>query len=273
MYELKTTSSWDKFRNDIGQRGWDTGGAPGGGAARQSRWGRPDEDLPLEDRRDWSILLRTFEGRKHGKEAARFVKQLRKEANMSDLWTKVHEGRTYVYRDKFMEPASFAAQDALRQTRLTQLDEDRPFRSVELARIVQDPIAAGAAKDAAVTAEMDLHRYANQDLYSLQVCVYDETFGKGYRDEAEKYAAVLRADGDQAFFCHEKYMSMVTIGLFTREQAFTNTRVDDYLQEVYSPVVRQLQEKHPYNLLNGVTIVEKSRGRRLGEQASSLVRF
>ena len=222
---------------------------------------------------DWAILLRTFEGRGHARQADRFVRHLRQEANMTDLWTSTHEQQTYVYRGEFYNPEGFNAEDALRQTRMARLDQGRPFQDVAIARIVRAAVADAAGGVAANRAEMDLLGHAGKDLYSLQVGVYDEDFGKDFREAAEEFARFLRAAGDQAFYCHKPHNSMVTVGLFTHDQAFEAQRIGDVTQDAYAPAIRQLQGKHPNNLLNGRTIVVTEKGRPAGNQESFLVRF
>ena len=263
-------STWDRFADDVASQGGDVSVA---GRDRD----KPDsnglyEDSPKSEA-DWAILIRTFNGKGHAKQAKQFVKQLQQDTNMSDLWTKKHDGKTYVYRGRYFDPNGFAANDELRQARMTRFEDERPFQNVRLAQVVWNRIESGDGGKVEVTTEMDLSRHANRDLYSLQVGVYDEAYGKERRHAAEQFAAVLRADGNMAFFCHKLHMSMVTVGLFAREEAFVPIQVGNHTQDGYSPAVHKLQQKHPYNLLNGRTIILKERGKRIGEQPSCLVQF
>jgi hypothetical protein len=61
---------------------------------------------------------------------------------------------------------------------------------------------------------------------------------------------------------------MVTIGLFTDADL-----ISDGATQTYGPKIRELQQKFPYNLGNGLTIVQKLAGKTLGQQPSFLVRL
>jgi len=112
---------------------------------------------------------------------------------------------------------------------------------------------------------LDLRQHTG--MYTLQIGVYDREYGQGYQRAAEQAVAVLREQQEQAFYYHGPHRSMVTIGLFTDD--------DFVIQEgrwSYGSSIRALQERFPYNLRNGLTMVEKQGGVTLGEQASCLVR-
>jgi len=268
--ERVVNSTWDNFADKFASAG---GGASVGGRTSDKSDSNGLYDNRRAEEGDWAILIRTFDGKGHAKQAKQFVKKLQQDTNMSDLWTKKHDGKTYVYRGRYFDPNGIAASDELRQTRMTQFEDERPFQHVTVAQVVRKRIEPGDAGEVEVTADMDLSRHSNQDLYSLQVGVYDEDYGKGRRRAAEQFAAVLRSEGDKAFFYHKPYRSTVTVGLFAREEAFVPMRVGNHTQDAYSPAVRELQKKYPYNLLNGRTIIEKSGGKRIGEQPSCLVQF
>ena len=263
-------SSWDRFADEMGARGAKVSVGGTDGAEKPKR--NDLYDHPAAEP-GWAILVKTFRGRKRAKDAEQFIEKLQQETNMPDLWPKEHKRKVYVYRGRYVDPDGFAAKDQLRQTRLTQFENKRPFLDVALARVVQKRVELGKGGDVKVTAEMDLKRHVDQGLYSLQVGVYNDAFGKDYRRQAERCAGVLRADGHKAFFFHRQYKSMVTVGLFTHDEALVPFQRDGHLEEAYSPTIRELQKTHQYNLLNGRTIVEKSGGRRIGTQSSFLVRF
>ena len=268
--ERVVNSTWDNFADEYAAQGGDI--SVGGRNSDKPDANGLYADKPASEG-DWAILIRMFDGRKHAKQAKQFVKKLRQDTNMSDLWTKKHDGKTYVYRGRYFDPNGVVAHDELRQTRMTRFEDERPFQNVRVSRVLQKRIESGDAGEVEVTAEMDLSRHSNRDLYSLQVGAYDEAYGNERKHAAEQFAAVLRADGDTAFFYHKPHMSMVTVGLFTREEAFVPVRVGNHTRDGYSPAVHTLQQKHPYNLLNGRTIIMKEGGKRLGEQPSCLVKF
>ena len=118
----------------------------------------------------------------------------------------------------------------------------------------------------AVAGPYDLRQFPG--MYTLQVEVYDDQIGDGYQEVADDRVRTLRDEGEEAYCYHGPFRSQVTVGLFSHDEAF----VPHGMTEAYSPAVKKLQEQHPLNLYNGRTMIEKSRGRRIGEQTSSLVR-
>jgi len=139
------------------------------------------------------------------------------------------------------------------------LDGRRAFAKADLV-----PIASAGT---GVAGPHDLRQYHNR--YSLQVEVYDEQIGSDYPKVAEERVQIHRKAGEQAFFYHGPFRSMVTIGLFTYKQAFVLRGTSDR----YSPVVLKLQDRFPLNLYNGHTAVEKKDGEKLRDQTSFLVRI
>lgn len=272
-------STWGDFADWFAAGGGRIeGGRRGtGNSKRRGRFDAMSAAGLAEQARDWSILIRTFESRGHKAKAGKLIKRLRQETNMASLWSKEHEGKSYVYRGKFAEPEGFAAKDALRQTRMVRFEDGRPFQEVAIARIVEEQVVLADGKGTIAASEMDLQRYVGQDLYSLQVGAYDITFGKNYRKAAQQYATLLREGGVQAFYCHRPEQSMVTVGLFTRAQAFIQQQErkgkGQYTIDRYSPTVRELQLKHRYNLVNGRTLMVKAGRKAASEQPSFLVRF
>jgi hypothetical protein len=104
-------------------------------------------------------------------------------------------------------------------------------------------------------------------MYSLQIGFYDDAFGPDFRQAAEQAAAALHQQGEQAYYYHGPNRSLVTIGLFTE-----NDFVQQGPQRAYGPQIKQLQQRFPYNLANGLTQIQKIDGRTIGEQPSFIVR-
>lgn len=218
-----------------------------------------DDSLHPQSQEYWSILLASFTGSDQQKQASDLVDQL-KHLNISDAWFAEEDGYTHVYRGKFSDPTKPQVQSALRQSRMIKINDQRPFAR---ARIV-------AAKPALAVSQsqMDLKRYRDQGLWSLQIAVYDDQAGSNYKRLAEEAATNLRKDGDMAFFYHGPFRSMVTVGLYSYDQAWTQ-RLN--VGDTYSPAIRKLQKKYPYNLYNGRTVIEKVGGKKVREQPSFLV--
>ncbi len=206
-----------------------------------------------------AILLKSFDGPAQDKEASRFIDRLTLTAAMPDLWKARFKGVTNVYRGRYADPATPQAQRDLRQSRMIQVDGKRPFDGVELV-----DLATGKPPTAVITSEIDLRRYPNQ--FSLQVGYYDEQ-SSNPRAAAERAAATLRAEGEQAFFYHGPIRSLVTVGLFDETDMTSRDGAT-----VYSQRVKELQRRFPYNASNGRTLVEKRDGNKVRDQPSFLVR-
>jgi hypothetical protein len=207
----------------------------------------------------WAIRLASFAGMDQQNQAQQLVEEL-KRMNVDDAWMTDEDGYTHVNRGKFNDPTRPEVQSALRQSRMLKVGNDRPFAAARL-------VAARPALEIS-SSDMDLKRYRDQGLYSLQVAVFDEELGPDYKKYAEQIAADYRKDGDQAFFYHGKYRSMVTIGLFTYDQAWIK-RMN--VGDAYSEAVLNLQKKFPHNVFNGRLVIEKIAGKKVSEQSSCLV--
>lgn len=210
---------------------------------------------PRADKR-WTVLITSVEGPNHRNEAAELVMRLRREARATDLWVREGEQQTFVYKGAYREPTGRVAVNARRQVRMIKLGGKRPFARAQIV-----PVASG---DTVATNPFDLRQFPGY--YSLQIEVYDDGV-EAQRDVAEARAHALRDEGNSAFFYHGPHRSMVTVGLFTRDEAFVLQGTTD----VYAPSVRDLQSRHPRNLHNGATVVEKENGQAVREQPSFLV--
>ena len=211
----------------------------------------------LADRSSWAILIASFEGDRRQRQAERLIKRLRQEAHLPDLWLENGPDQTHVYRGRYSDPGGVDATEALRQTRMVQLGDTRPYTSASL--IPLGPQARGGADP------LDLRRHTG--MLSLQIGFYDDAFGRGYREAAQEAARELRAQGEEAYYYRGPHRSMVTIGLFTEDDF-----VQQGVQSVYGPRIKELQARFPYNLGNGRTLIEKIQGKHVGEQPSFLVR-
>jgi len=217
----------------------------------------PDRKRLRQADAQWSILLATLEGEDRNKRAEMLRSKLANQMHIPDVWTTDTDEKTLVYRGRYVDPAADHARDAVRQTRMLKVDGQRPFQEAQ--------IISTAAAATGVAGPYDLRQFPG--MYSLQVEVYDDQIGDTYRSVAEDRVRTLRRDGDEAYFYHGPFRSQVTVGLFTHDEAF----VPHGVTEAYAPAVKKLQKKHPHNLYNGRTMIEKSRGRKLGEQTSSLI--
>ncbi|MBI1335478.1 MAG: hypothetical protein GC164_00785 [Phycisphaera sp.] len=205
----------------------------------------------------WTILLQTYEGKSRLAEATKLVDRMQRELGLRDLWVRDLDNTLYVQRGRFDKPSSFEARNTLRQTRMLQLDGKLAFPQADLI-----PLSRAAAQS---VGKYDLRQYSG--MYSLQIAFYDDTFGPDFRKAAEEAVAKLREGGDEAFYYHGPTRSLVTVGLFTDDDLLIVNHAQTYSEQVI-----ELQKKYPYNLGNGLTLIEKRDGQTVGEQPSFLVR-
>ena len=213
----------------------------------------------------YAVLLETYRGSGRLDRAYERITELKQEAALADLWVVDLDGTLHLYHGRFPRAGDPRAAAALERVRAVRLRGDRIYADAEL-------IALGTRESEAAVAGLDefnLRRFSNRDLLTLQVAVYNDAFGSGFREAAEEAATALREEGEQAFFYHGPHRSMVTLGLFSFDEHF----VQEGQQRAYGPEIEALREKYPYNLVNGITVIEKNRhGEVIGEQRSQIVR-
>jgi hypothetical protein len=210
----------------------------------------------VETDSDFAIHLASFEGKKARKQADGLRDRLVDDMKIPGVWVWEGEGRAVVYRGRYPNPLIDDAARDLRQTRLIQVDGKRLFEDADVM-----PVGAGTS---ASIVEMDLKRHSGK--HTLQIAVYDDAFGPDFRNAAERAATELRKQGNEAYFYHGPNRSLVTVGLFDRADRDSVNGVEGYGERA-----RLLQQKFPYNLVNGLTIKERRNGKELGEQPSFLV--
>ncbi len=206
----------------------------------------------------WAIELMSFTGPQRHHEAMRMSERLREEAGLGDVWIEDTGDTARLYHGRFASATDPQLRSAVNKIKRIELDGAKPFadsRVVPLlgqGRVIADPF--------------DLRQFVGY--YSLQIGFYDQSYGDNFREAAEQAVRALREDGHEAYYYHGPFRSIITVGLFTYDEAFVNAGTYD----TYSPAVRELQKQFPYNLGNGVTLIQKENGKVIGEQKSSLVR-
>lgn len=230
----------------------------------------PKEPSELEKRAKeggWSILLAEFRETDAKRRAQMLSLRLQQETPLEETWVYSTRDTASVYFGVFDNTNTPDAQTALRRVHDTTLDNVAYF---EFADFVPIGGTAGSANH-----PMNLKQYTG--MYTLQVAVFDEKYPDGRFAGAEQYARQLREDGQDAYFYHGPHRSMVTIGLWGREQAFEtkeNPRLPGTFVDVYASHVRELQKEYPHNLLNGYTLMQGVAGEEEKvEQPSRLVRI
>ena len=223
----------------------------------------------------WGVLLTQYRGRDSQAQARQLIQHLRREAGVTDAWAINAPNATSVYRGRFADPSTEAAHRTLTETRRIELDGERPFADARLTSPHLGGVTGGDGGGGGGGDPIDLAQYPNY--YSLQVGFFDDHHGSDRRRAAEQWARELRDEEHQAYYYHGPTRSMVTIGLFRYEQAFTavddpRRQADQARVDAYSGRVRQLQQEFPHTLANGHPLyLEDEQGRRQ-EQPTVLVR-
>lgn len=201
----------------------------------------------------YAIVLKRYDGPRRQREAESLVRKLATELNVPDIWVREESGQAVVYRGRYADARRSTAQNDLRQTQMLVLDDKRPFSDASLV-----PLSVGSV---VAYNPVDLKQVRMAGYYTLQVAFFDENAGPDYRQLAENYARELIQKGDKAFFYHGPKMSLVTVGLFD-DSDILQVQQDGpagipIIAQAYGPRVKELQQKFPNNLGNGMTVVEK----------------
>lgn len=224
-----------------------------------------DPDAPREAAQ-WTIELERYVGENRLAKAEALAAILRSEAGVPNVQVRDTGVAAIVSVGPVGDPNTPEAQATLERVRATAIDGMLPYRGAAWR-------PTGGVAGQQVYDPHDLRQFPG--MYTLQIGFYDQRFGPNFRAAAEDAVRALRKAGDEAYFYHGPHLSIVTVGLFSYEEAFVtkeNPLSPGTWVDAYSEAVRKLQEKYPYNLGNGLTLIEKVDGKTIGEQPSSLVR-
>lgn len=236
-------------------------------------WGDFPADPPVEAHADdpsrptWGVLLEQFSGEERHQQAQGLIDRLRRQAAVIDAWAVDEPGVTSVYRGRFTDPSTDAARELLARTRRIQLGDETPFAHAMLS----SPATRGG--EGPVRDRLDLRQYPGY--HSLLVGFYDDAYDGDRREAAERRAHELREQEHEAYYYHGPNQSMVTVGLFSYDEAFVavdNPRAAATQVDAYSDRVRHLQETFPHNQANGETLMVEDEQGAEREQASMIVR-
>ena len=235
-------SSWDDFPSDP----------------------KPSQTRDSEAYRDpsggqgWAIRVVQFSGKdRHGR-AQVMVQQLRSEASLADLWMEDIDNAVNIYHGRFASASNPSIRPAIAKIRAIKIDGEKPFAKCQLVPLIGD--------GRVIADPFDLRQFIGY--YSLQIGFYDQSYGENFRAAAEQAVRALREDGFEAYYYHGPYRSILAIGVFSYDQAFVSAGTHD----TYAPRIHELQKQFPFNLGNGVTLMQKAGKYDLGEQKSSLIR-
>jgi len=232
------------------------------GCDRSNTTNSGDLDETLGDS-EWAIAVDMIAGPNHHAHANQRVRGLAGRSGLTGFWAMNEGAQSMVYFGRYDSPTDQQARADLAKLR----------GLADAGRIDAGAINLAPIRER-ITGEIDplnlrsvTHPAA---VYTLQVGYYDRQFGDDFRQAAEQAARVYRDDGEEAYYYHGPNRSLVTIGAFGRAAA----QADRTGEVTYHPHIQDLRKKHPYNLGNGVTLIETDR--RTGkqrEQPSFLVKI
>lgn len=217
----------------------------------------------------WVIVLAAFRDENRGAQAAMALNDAKAIYGLPQAYAEVRGLNTVVAYGAFADPSSPEAHAELERVRGIQSPEGRPFAGAFLAPPFT--VQVGSRPEYNLTAAKAAH--GDEALYSLQVAAYGrddlarptEADLKEVRKAAEEAAAVLRREGEMAFYYHGPHRSMVTIGVF--DEADFDPQTPSY----QSRRLMETRKRFPDNLYNGAKIRVRRPGESPRIQASTLV--
>ena len=205
----------------------------------------------------WSVVIEAFRGDDQELTARDGLAKLRSEAGLTDAYLEKRGTATVIAYGRYADGTSKEAKEGLERVRNTEVIianvKTRPFDRAFLAPPSDIP---------GTMPEWDLRnaKKTNGDwvIYTLQMGVYtrrDKSASKEemaeFRKTAEKAVSALRREGEQAYYYHGPTGSMVTIGLFGKDD------FDPQAPGVESAELAALRKRYPFNLFNGQAMIEK----------------
>lgn len=223
----------------------------------------------------WTVVLAVFRGDQRRAMAERLQEQIRARTPLADTFVEDRSGATIVGYGRFLTQNDPAAARALKTARETFVSGQAPFTAAFL--MAPDvAVISGAPGGTTSRPDFDLARVratiGPAARYTLQIAAYG---APDFRDSptpaqlaearrlAEEAVAILRRQGEQAFFYHGPEMSMVTVGIFDH----------DVLSRESTPEYLALKRKYPHNLYNGQGIRQRITGGPTEMQPSILVQI
>ena len=215
----------------------------------------------------WTIVLAAFRGEEAAQAAQFALARVVDEGGLQSARIQRRGEAFLLTIGAFDGPGDPRAAAELERVQTLQMRGGTPFERA----LLTPPEPTGGK-----VAEYDLRQvdafYGPGYVYTLQIGAYGRADGRDPSDAdrtearraAEEAVAVLRAEGEPAFYYHGPNMSSVTVGLFRADEIDAQTGMR-------SPAFYDLQAKFPYNLLNGAQRTVRVGGARAQAQRSALV--
>ncbi len=240
------------------------------GTQKEGARSAPREATPA--RTSWMIVLGTFRGDDRDTLAQDALK-IARTRGIDGAFVEARGPASVVAVGRFSDSTSEEAKRELARVRAVEIDGVRPFAYAFFA----PPDAASAMGN---RPQYNLVRareqFGEQARFTLQVAAFgpaDLNNPKAgeleqARADAEQAAAILRNEGELAFYYHGRSLSMVTIGVW--DDAAFGDRTDPMDDD---PTLLSAKKRFPYNIYNGGGVkVKQGKTTKATLQRSQLVR-
>jgi hypothetical protein len=207
----------------------------------------------VETASSWSIVIAAFRGDDQDAQAAAGLERVRSDGGLKEAYLEKRGQAAVIAYGRYQDPASKQAKADLERIKGIEVvvngGKQHPFAQ---AFITPPEDVPGSLP------EFDLRNARKLSgewvLYSLQIGVYSREDGKEataaeraeFRKAAEQAVVQLRREGDPAYYFHGPRRSMVTVGLFGKDD------FDPQTPGVESATLKALRSRYPYNLNNGM---------------------
>ena len=205
----------------------------------------------------WSIVIVSAMGDGIEADAQRALEQV-KAHGLPQAYMERRGKSIVIAYGRYPAPDSPEAQADLKRIQGIEVEKAHPF---EAAVLTPPPFSVPGS-----IPEYDLstlrQRRGKGALYTLQVAAYARMDGNrpsqqdlaDFRAAAEKAAVELRREGEEAFYHHGPWVSVVTVGVFGDKDL--NAAVPGR----ESMAVMMARKRHPLNLVNGQGVKVRVRG-------------
>ncbi len=208
--------------------------------------------LGSTDGNEWTVALYRVEGDHHAGLAREEARNLQSASGMQQVWINEMEDHSLICYGRYTSRGSQAARSDLTSWQtLAQSGRIKP-PLLQMTPIVERE---------KIESPFDLRQLRGRGIYTLQIGFYENELNRQYaRQQAEARVAELRATKVDAYFYHGPNRSLVTLGVFGDDAVRTGIQ-NQTAYMVYAPRVMSLQQRFPYNTINGEPLQDTRGGK------------